>query len=65
MLSKKVMKTVNGAFEISTADRFKGIRIVGIFNRTECVGHAIIDLNGPDAFDYNKVAEQGLRVLVV
>ncbi len=52
-------------YEITTAKRFDGIRKVGIFSETDCIGHAIINIYDPDAFDYDELREKGLKVLVI
>jgi hypothetical protein len=52
-------------YEITTDKRFNGIRKVGIFSETDCIGYAVINIYDPDAFDYAKCKEKGLKVLVV
>ncbi len=52
-------------YKITTDKIFKGVRKVGIFSETDCIGYAVINIYDPDAFDYDKLKEKGLKVLVV
>ena len=50
---------------LDSDELYEGKRIVGVFKRDECVGHVLINIYGPDAFDYDKAKTLGMAVLVV
>jgi hypothetical protein len=50
---------------LTASELYKGIRIVGVFTSTQCLGYVKINIYGPDVFDYKHLDELGIRVLVV
>lgn len=49
----------------TTDELYRGVRIVGVFTAHECLGYVKINIYGPDVFDYDHLAELGIRVLVI